>query len=148
MLRTLLTLAGVVALLGAGAPAIAGGCKGCDKVAHKGEGFCCGKGQAFGVELTSRKLYNQLEGHAVDTEKIKCSGCKYAAKTGGRCSHCNVGIANGKAYTSTVAHMMPASAQTAPTLNTDCFIAQLFPRKRRYPALQQVGCMYGIRTTM
>ncbi len=104
----LLTVAGVVALLGAVTPAIAGDCKGCKIVAKKGEGFCggCNKGKAFGVELTSRKLYDQLAGHSVDIEKMKCSGCKHAAATGGRCSHCNVGIVNGKAYASTVAHTL------------------------------------------
>lgn len=94
----------VVALAFAGSPAWAGDCKGCSEVAKKGEGFHCGHGKIFGVELTSEKLYRALVGMKVEVEKMKCEGCKTAAKTGGTCKHCNVGLAQGKAYHSLIAH--------------------------------------------
>jgi hypothetical protein len=96
-------------------PAEAGDCKGCALVAKTGEGFCCGKGMAFGVPVSSEKLYQTLVGYKVDAAHMKCPGCKKAAKTNGECTHCKVGMADGKAYHSTYAHTlakgmpMPAS---------------------------------------
>ena len=117
MVRTMLTLVASVALLGATVPAMAGGCSGCAKVAKSDDGFCCGKGKAFGVKLASKKLYTALAGHKIDSYDIKCPGCKKAAKTSGRCDHCNVGAADGKFYHSKVSHVLakgkPMSAKEA-----------------------------------
>lgn len=106
MLRAMLTLASVFAVVGAGSPAVAGGCKGCDLIAKKGEGFCCGKGKIFSVELTSRKLYDALAGKDIDTDKIKCPGCKLAAEKSGKCDHCKIGAAQGKLFHSMVAYAL------------------------------------------
>ena len=106
MVRKLLIVLSTAAFLGASAPAMAGGCKGCTKVAEAGEGFCCGKGKSFGVDLTSKKLHAALVGHKFDLEKIHCPGCKTAAKTGGSCEHCKVHAADGKFYHSSVAHAL------------------------------------------
>ena len=106
MLRKMLIVTGVIAMAGAGTPAMAGGCKGCDLVAKKGEGFCCGKGQIHGVELTSRNLYDALAGQKLEADKIKCAGCKYAAKNNGVCSHCRVGVAGDKLYHSLLSHKL------------------------------------------
>ncbi len=96
---------------------MAGGCKGCDKVAKEGEGFCCGKGKIFGVELASKKLYTSLAGHKFDLENVKCPGCKAAAESNGRCDHCNVGASGGKFYHSSIAYALakgaPVSAKKA-----------------------------------
>ena len=117
MLRTMVALLGAVVIVGAATPVMAGGCKGCDKVAKTGDGFCCGKGKAFGVELASKKLYTALAGKKIDIENIRCPGCKTAAKTSGKCSHCNVGIADGKVFHSSVSHTLakgkPMTAEKA-----------------------------------
>jgi len=86
--------------------AVAEGCKGCKLVDKTGEGFCCGKGRAFGVELTSKSLYEALVGHSFESSKITCSGCKTALKSNGKCEHCHVAAANGKFYKSPVAHAL------------------------------------------
>ena len=106
MMRAMLTLASVMAVVGAGAPAIAGECKGCDRIAETGEGFCCGKGKIFGVELTSRKLFDSLGGKKFEADKIKCPGCKLAAEKSGTCDDCKVAAAHGKFYHSMVAHAL------------------------------------------
>ena len=106
MLRKMLAAVTLVALVGAGAPAIAGGCKGCDKIAAGADGFCCGHGRAFGVKLTSKKLYEALSGVAYKEGDIKCPGCKEAAKHGGKCKHCKVAATHGKFYKSAVAYML------------------------------------------
>lgn len=106
MIRTIVALLGAVLIVGAAMPAMGSDCKGCKKVAKRGEGFCCGKGKAFGVELSSKKLYTALAGQPVNTAKMECAGCKIAAKTNGRCSHCNIGIVNGKAFHSTVSYQL------------------------------------------
>lgn len=103
--RNVMVLACALALVGMVSP-VKAGCKGCDKVAKSGDGFCCGKGKAFGVELTSKKLYGALAGFKVDKDKIKCAGCKKAAETSGRCDNCKMSMANGKAYHSTVSHSL------------------------------------------
>lgn len=119
MLRTMLTLASVMAVMGAGAPVMAGDCKSCTKVAKHGRGFCygCEKGKAFGVDLASKGLYDALVGQPINRERLKCPGCKDAAKTEGRCSHCKVTAANGKFYHSPVASVLakgtPVSAEKA-----------------------------------
>ena len=82
MVRTMLTLVASVAFCGAAVPAMAGGCSGCAKVAESNEGFCCGKGKAFGVKMNSKKLYTALAGHKIQEDKIKCYGCEGATKKG------------------------------------------------------------------
>lgn len=117
MFRTMLMFAAVVTVVGAGAPAIAGDCKGCAKIASGEDGFCCGKGKAFGIQLASEKLYEVLSGFQYKASDIKCPGCKTAAKTSGKCSHCNLAAANGKFYRSPVAYTLvkgePISAKKA-----------------------------------
>lgn len=117
MVRTMLTLVASVALFGAAVPAMAGGCSGCAKVAKSDDGFCCGKGKAFGVKVSSKKLYAALAGHKIDAKDIKCPGCKKAAKTNGSCEHCGVAAANGKFYHSKVSYVLakgkPMSAKEA-----------------------------------
>lgn len=116
MIRNLMVLGCVLAFAGAANPALAG-CKGCDKVAKSGEGFCCGKGKIYGVELTSKKLFKALEGHSINKSEMKCAGCKKAAETNGKCEHCNVSITNGKAFHSNVSYVLakgiPVSAEKA-----------------------------------
>ena len=90
MVRKVLIAVSVAAFVAAAAPAMAGGCNGCDKLARGSEGWCCGKGKAFGVELASKKLYTALAGHEADSEKVRCPGCKTALKTSGKCAHCKV----------------------------------------------------------
>lgn len=108
---------GVAVLLVAAVPVAQAGCPGCDKVTKGDDGFCCGKGKAFGVELTSESLYKALEGHKADAKEIHCPGCKEAFKTNGKCSHCNVAAAGGKMYRSWVSHTLaqgkPVSAKMA-----------------------------------
>lgn len=115
-MRNLMVLGCVLAFAGAANPAMAG-CKGCDKVAKSGEGFCCGKGKIYGVELTSEKLFKAMEGSKVDKAEMKCPGCKKAAETNGKCEHCNVSIANGQAFHSNVSFALakgtPVSAEKA-----------------------------------
>lgn len=106
MVRKLLIVLSAAAFIGASAPAMAGGCKGCAKVAKTGEGFCCGKGKSFGVDLASKKLHAVLVGHTFDVEKIHCPGCKTAAETGGSCEHCKVHAADGKFFHSAVAYAL------------------------------------------
>ncbi len=106
MVRGVLVLAAAVVVAGASAPALAGACKACDKIAHGDDGFCCGKGQIFGLKLASKTLYEALAGHAVDAKSLTCSGCKVAAKTDGSCAHCQVVAANGKFYHSRAAHIL------------------------------------------
>lgn len=119
MFRSMVALLGAVVMAGAATPAMAGDCKGCDKFAKTGEGFCNehGKGKIFGVDLTSEKLYTTLAGQEIDAAELKCPGCKAAAKTNGRCDHCNVGIAEGKAFHSTVSYKLakgtPMTAEKA-----------------------------------
>ncbi len=106
MVRKVLMAISVAAFVAATAPAMAGGCKGCDKLAKSRDGWCCGKGKAFGVELASKKLYTALAGHEADGEKIRCPGCKTALKTSGKCKHCKVAAADGKLFRSPVAHAL------------------------------------------
>ncbi|MHC4093684.1 MAG: hypothetical protein ACYSVY_26010 [Planctomycetota bacterium] len=108
MFRTTLTLACVLVIGVLALPAAAKDCTGCKTIADKGEGFCleCGKGEIFGVKLDLKKLYDALAGQAIEKDKIKCPGCKVAAKTDGSCSHCRIGMAHGKAYHSPVAHKL------------------------------------------
>lgn len=116
MIRNLMVLGCVLAFAGAANPVMAG-CKGCDKVAKSGEGFHCDKGKIYGVELTSKKLFKALEGQKVNKAELKCAGCKKAAETNGKCSHCNVSIANGQSFHSNVSYALamgtPVSAEKA-----------------------------------
>jgi hypothetical protein len=118
MMRTMATLLCTVVITAAAAPAMAGGCKGCDKVAKKGEGFCCGKGIAYGVELSSEKLQAALSGKHVNA--TNCAGCKAAAKGNGRCAHCNVGVANSKVYRSSVSYRLAKGTRVTAKAAASC----------------------------
>ena len=108
MFRTTLTLACAVVVAGLAWPAAAADCSGCKSIADKGEGYCnsCNLGKMFDVKLTSKKLYEALVGKSVEPDKLRCPSCKLASKTDGRCSPCRVGMAQGKAYDSPVAHKL------------------------------------------
>ncbi len=120
MIRTMVALLCTVVIVGAATPAVAGDCKGCKKVAMKGEGFCHDKGQAFGVEVNSKKLYTALTGKPMNADKVRCPGCKAAAKDNGRCDHCNIGIANGKAYHSAVSYQLAKGTRVTAEKAASC----------------------------
>ncbi len=107
MARKILIALAMAAVVGATSPALAGACKDCDKVAKGSDGFCCGKGKAFGVQLTSPKLYTALEGREVsaeDAKKCPCPDCKKALETKGSCDRCK--FTAGKMYKSPVAYAL------------------------------------------
>jgi len=106
MLRTTVALVSVLAFAGFQAHAVAGGCEGCAKVAKTGDGFCCSKGKAFGVDVKSKKLYEALAGHKVDLEKHPCPGCRTAGKTNGSCTHCKTYAVDGQVFHSAVAYAL------------------------------------------
>lgn len=120
MVRRMLFTVGVAAVLVANAPALAGGCKGCAKVAKASDGFCCGKGKAFGVDLTSKQLHAALVGYAVEADKIRCPGCKVAMKTSGSCDYCKVIAADGKFYRSHVAAVLAKGSPVTEELIAAC----------------------------
>ncbi len=98
-MRKVSILAACVLALGIiAAPTLAGEDCSCKEIKKAGYGYCkdCSTGTLFGVKLSSAKLYDALAGHEVDMSKVKCSGCKSAAKTNGTC--CGVSMANGKGY--------------------------------------------------
>ena len=105
MTRFLLACVCGAAFLAVSSPAVVA-CPGCDQVVKDKEGFCCGKGMAFGINLTSEKLYKTLAGVEMDSTKMKCGLCKKAAETDGKCAHCNVQFAKGKAYKSPVSYAL------------------------------------------
>lgn len=106
MIRALVVLGSAVAMAAGSAPALAGGCKGCNKVAKDGQGWHCNKGQVFSVPLTSKPLYDALAGKGIKKVymETKCEGCRTAAMKNGRCEHCNLGGAYRKLYGSPFAH--------------------------------------------
>lgn len=108
MVKKMLVVLSMAVMVGASTPVTAYGCPGCDKVASSGEGFCCGKGMAFGVQLKSKKLQAALVGHSFDGASAcsKCSGCKSAAKDNGWCDDCNVGIVGKEYFTSPVSYSL------------------------------------------
>jgi hypothetical protein len=102
MLRVLATLGCAALIMGLTVPASAhDGCEGCAKVKKEGEGFCCGHGKAFGVELSSMNLYKAVSGEEVKADEMKCPGCKKAAHDGGEC--CGKTYVQGKVYKAPVA---------------------------------------------
>jgi hypothetical protein len=106
MMRAMLTLTCVFVVAALPAVAQAASCSGCKAVREKGEGFCCGKGIAFGVDLTSQKLYEALAGKKVNPDEMKCPGCRSAAEANGVCKHCKTGVVEGKVYQSVVAYAL------------------------------------------
>lgn len=121
MVRRMMIVSSVAAILATTAPVFAGGCKGCNKVAEKGEGFCCGKGKVFGVELSSKKLYAALVGDKVDpatAAKCPCSDCKKALKTNGKCDKCQ--FVAGKKYQSPVAYVLAKGTPISAELIAAC----------------------------
>jgi hypothetical protein len=115
----MLTSACVVVFVGAVSPAKAG-CPGCEAVAKKGEGFCCGHGIVFGLQLGSEELYKTLSGKEIDVNRIECPGCKSAHETNGQCSHCKVGMAGGKMYRSSAAHVLAKGSPVSEAAACQC----------------------------
>lgn len=108
-MRKVSILAACVLALGIiAAPTLAGEDCSCKEIKKVGYGYCkgCSTGTLFGVKLSSAKLYDALAGHDMDMSKVKCSGCKAAAKTNGTCDKCNVSIADGKAYHSMASYSL------------------------------------------
>ena len=107
MVRKMMLLTCTLAVFGWTAPTIAGGCEGCEKVVKTGNGFCCGHGQAFGVALTSQKLYDALQGAQIteaDAAKCPCPDCKTAMAAHGSCDRCK--MTGKKMYGSPVAYAL------------------------------------------
>ncbi len=101
MLRKFIIVLGVTAFAVLGVRAIAGDeCAGATGSAAADGSFADGKGQIFGVELASQKLYDALAGLSVESDKVRCPGCAKAQKEQGHCEHCKVYSANGKFYKS------------------------------------------------
>ena len=119
MIRAWLVLGSAVAMAAGSAPAMAGGCKGCDKVAKEGAGWCCEKGKVFGMPLASKPLYEALAGRGMKKVYMesRCEGCRTAAMNNGRCEHCKLGGAYRQLYGSPFAHAValgePYSADKA-----------------------------------
>lgn len=105
--------------------AVAGGCKGCEKVVTTGEGFCCGKGRCFGVPMTSKKLHAALVGHKIDASTAStspCRDCLKSLKSYGKCDHRSLVI--GKEYGSPVSYRLakgtPAAEEFVAPSSTPC----------------------------
>lgn len=121
MLRKSIVIASVILLSGLYVQSVEAGCKGCDKIAKGKDGFCCGKGKAFGVEIKSKKLHAALAGHKItkeDAAKSTCKGCKKAIAEHGRCEHCNV-IA-GQWYRSPVSYALAKGTPVTKELIAAC----------------------------
>ena len=101
-------MTGVFALAVIATPTLAGEDCTCKEIKKAGFGFCQEheSGQLFDVKLTSFKLYDALAGQEVETDKIKCEGCRKAAETNGTCEHCHVSIADGWLYHSKAAYTL------------------------------------------
>jgi len=111
--RTMLLSAALVWLCAANAQA--DDCTACQKMAQTGMGFCeqCGHGKAFGVDVSSKKLYDALAGEEVkNIDEVKCEGCKTALRSNGKCTHCKVGAARHQLYKSSVAHAIAIGRYT------------------------------------
>lgn len=108
MMRKMMLTLGTVAIAAMSSTAFAGDCTGCAKMSKAGEGFCdgCKKGMVFGVELTSKTLYDALAGQTADPAAVKCPGCKAALAKDGKCDHCKSFAAQGKMYHSAVSHAL------------------------------------------
>lgn len=105
MLRKTLVVLLAMGAVGFGLRAIAG--EGCDEHATLArDSGAQGDYVVFGIEIKSEKLRKALAGFEMDESKIRCPGCKAAMKTDGRCEHCHVSMAHGKAYRSPVAYAL------------------------------------------
>ena len=93
----------------------------CKQIHATGQGWCdkCNSGMAFGVPITSKKLYTALAGTKVDAAKVKCPGCKTAPKDGGTCEHCHAGFHAAQAYHSLVAYTLSQGMHVDPK-NVKC----------------------------
>lgn len=119
MRRRLMMLTCMVAIGAWTAATIAGGpeCKGCAKVKTEGEGFCCGKGKVFDLDLTNKAVYELLAGTAGQIDKLKnspCPSCKTAATDSGVCKHCKVYVANDRVYKSPPAYVLASGKLMGP----------------------------------
>ncbi|MCH9034554.1 MAG: hypothetical protein IID42_08625 [Planctomycetes bacterium] len=114
MLKNLAMMMSLAFVYAGVAPVSAGGCKGCTEMTRAGHGSCCGKSMAFGVQLTSQKLYDALAGRTVtsaEAGKCPCSDCKKASSGKGGCDRCQ--FTGGKLYSSGVAYAL-AKGQPMP----------------------------------
>jgi hypothetical protein len=71
------------------------------RTARVANGWCqdCKVGYVDGVKISSKKLYEALEGKSFTTaSEMKCKGCKEAFAKDGVCEHCHIGFANKSAY--------------------------------------------------
>jgi len=71
-------------------------------------GWCgdCSHGYVDAVKISSKKLFESLDGRKIEKDEIQCAGCKAAAAKGGVCTECKVGFADGHAYPSMVAYRL------------------------------------------
>lgn len=80
-------------------------CPTCTK-AKLENGWCdkCKMGFFAGIEMTSKKLFEALEGKPVaNASELKCPGCKAAYEKNGTCEHCKVQFADHCRYASPAA---------------------------------------------
>lgn len=115
MMRTILMLGLTVTCLALVPKAVAQADEqGADEMCEKcmligaGENDYCDKhhkGNAFGAELTSKKLFDALASTRLNREDVmKCPGCKAASEGGGHCDKCNIYIVVPRGYKSVVAY--------------------------------------------
>lgn len=121
MIRRLILLSSVILMASLYTQSVEAGCKGCDSVASGKDGFCCGKGSAFGVKIASKELYAALVGQkvsAIEAAKCPCKDCKKAASENGRCDSCKY-IA-GKLYKSPVSYALAKGTPISQELIKAC----------------------------
>ncbi len=112
MRRTMMLAVCAAAMAAWTSAAQASDCKGCAPIKATGQGFCdhCGSGKIYGINLASRKLYDELAGDAKAIDELKessCPGCKSAATAkAGACKHCKVFVANGRVFRSPTAYVL------------------------------------------
>lgn len=119
MLRKLMIIGALVSF--GNCAVMAGECN-CKAVTEAKSGFCdsCNKGQIFGEKLTSRKLYEALHGHSVESAKMTCEGCKRASEKNGKCASCKIGFAHGRMYHSPMGHSMAVGESYSAEKSNGC----------------------------
>ncbi len=121
MIRNIM-MASALALVAWGtAPAVAGGCKGCDNVSKTGQGFCCGEGKSFGVTIKSKKLHDALVGQKISLTQAKQCPCDNRAKAvagNGSCDKCR--LTGSKMYGSRAAYLLAKGQPMSKELIAAC----------------------------
>jgi hypothetical protein len=122
MLRKGLVALCMAGLLVLASPVLADDCTACKDIAAKGEGFCtsCNEGAAFGVKMSSKKLYDAVAGQTVEVDKVTCEGCKKALAENGVCETCKAGAADGKVYSSMAAYRLAKGKPVAADKEISC----------------------------